>query len=58
MPSYLKHLQEKVVELGGKLIELGDGKRVEHVAELADAADADTLVVNCTGMGAKFLGGV
>jgi hypothetical protein len=54
-PVYLKWLQSKFENLGGKLVQ----RAISHIDQVADLVDKGQFsVINCTGLGARFLGGV
>lgn len=57
-PVYLKWLENQFKKLGGEIIQ----QSLSHVDEIFDffppKSKASAVVINCTGLGAKFLGGV
>lgn len=57
-PVYLKWLQSQFIQLGGKVIK----QAISHIDEIfnfvQDQNPSHAAVINCTGLGARFLGGV
>jgi D-amino-acid oxidase len=56
-PVYLKWLQSKFEVLGGKIVRQ-DISHIDQVVDLIDKNIDQFAVINCTGLGARFLGGV
>ncbi|KAL7320000.1 hypothetical protein PS15m_003072 [Mucor circinelloides] len=52
-PVYIAWLASKFKELGGKIVQ----RNVGHIDEVFSMAE-NPFVINCTGLGARFLGGV
>lgn len=57
-PVYLKWLQKQFIQLGGKVIK----QAISHIDDvfnfIQDQNPSHAAVINCTGLGARFLGGV
>ncbi|KAG2179982.1 hypothetical protein INT43_003769, partial [Umbelopsis isabellina] len=53
-PHYLKWLQAEITALGGKV----ERRTLYHIHEAANEDGSTAAIVNCTGLQARFLGGV
>ncbi|KAG2200068.1 hypothetical protein INT47_007713 [Mucor saturninus] len=54
-PVYLKWLQNQFTQLGGTIVK----RSLSHIDDLFDVVKSShAAVINCTGLGARFLGGV
>lgn len=54
MPVYIAWLAFKFKALGGEIVQ----RNIGHIDEVFNLFEKTPFVVNCTGLGARFLGGV
>lgn len=54
-PIYLNWLRSNFEKLGGKIVQ----RAISHIDQVADFVGTDQFAaINCTGLGARFMGGV